>query len=303
MTSLDESVVLAMADRAVTWLHTHLPHASMPPDVSADLVDSINDYKALGELAVMASVIIHALPDAMHQRARDVLDFSWKELHGGGLLYERQLRHPTLTDPVESYAPFASAGFHHAALEELLRHVHGLVAFKGTELYPNRRLGVANAQRLAGLPHPDNWQDLAAATWLGHLPEPWAIDWDDAYCVTHTVFHLADWGRRPLELPAPAIVYLERWLPVWLDAWSETQEWDLVGELLIVDLCLPHPLFPPEFWLLIADAQHVSGFVARKGTAEPTPQADPASEFRRHQHTTCVVAIAAALAASRLRDV
>jgi hypothetical protein len=292
--------LLAMAEGALSWLHTNLEHGAMPADVSADLTENINDYKAITEMAVAASVASHALP-AVKDRARNILDHCWQQMGQGNLLYERQIRHLTLCDPVEIYAHFAHAGYRHSRLEELLRHVHRLTAFKATELYPNRRLAVANAQRLAGLSHPDNWGDLAARTWLGNTPEPWAIDWDDAYCLTHTVYHLADWGRRPLDLSPPVISYLTRWLPVWLDVWSESQDWDLVAELLFVDICLPQPERPAAPWALLAGAQHSSGFVPRKGsTTDSAPGAvpDPAVHFRRHQHTTCVTVMAAALAAS-----
>lgn len=298
----ESTALLALADGAMTWLHANRHHAAMSPDVTADLTEDIAQYKAIGELAVAACVTSHALP-VMKDRSRALLEFCWQQFGQGNLLYERQIRHLTLPDPVETYAHLAHAGFRHGRLEELLRHIHRLTAFQAGELYPNRCLAVANAQRLAGLPHSDNWNEMAARTWLGKTPDPWAIDWDDAYCLTHTVYHLADWGRRPLELPSPVIEYLMRWVPVWLDAWAESQDWDVVAELLFVDACLPEPELPKAQWGLLAEAQDSSGFVPPRGpSSSTTPGAGPpdaVADFRRHQHTTCVTAMAAALAASR----
>lgn len=288
----------SLAGGALGWLHANREHAAMPPNATADLAENINDYKAIAEMAVTACVTSQAVP-AQHHHARDILDFAWQQFGHGNLLYERQLRHLTLSDPVETYAHMAQAGYRHGKLEELLRHVHQLTAFKAAELYPDRYLAVANAQRLAGLPYPREWSDLAARTWLGQSPEPWAIDWDDAYSLTHTVFHLTDWGRRPLELPH-MVTYLKQWLPVWLDAWSESQEWDLVAELLFVDACLPDPDLPTATWERLTAVQGPSGFVPRKGISA-LPDTNGAADFRRYQHTTCVTAMAAAMAANRTR--
>ncbi|MBC2874208.1 MULTISPECIES: DUF6895 family protein [Streptomyces] len=353
-------LLVDMADGAMTWLRENHAYCALPADVSPHLAHHMSEYKALAEMALAAQVTSEALPTPRNRdRARDILDHCWRQLGQGDLLYERQLRHLSLPDPVEIYAHFVQAGYRHSGLEQLLRRVHRLTAFQAAELYPNRRLAVANAQRLAGLPHPHpgEWGEPAARTWLGSTPEPWAIDWNDAYCLTHTVYHLADWGRRPLALPPHVIGYLTRWLPVWLDVWCEAQEWDLVAELLFVDVCVPEPELPAAQWEALAAAQEVSGRVPPRGKrpgtgitpgptsdpsgtgpaapdatasglegsgpaapdatasgpAAPDPAAsgpvgsdpaasgpvgsDPTADFRRHQHTTCVTAMAAARAA------
>ncbi|MGI5336591.1 DUF6895 family protein [Streptomyces sp. CA-181903] len=330
---MENARLSAVADGAMTWLHENCAYCALPADVSPHLADHTNEYKALAEMTLAAQVTSEALPTPRNRaRARDILDHCWRQLGRGDLLYERQLRHLSLSDPVETYAHFVRAGYRHGGLDQLLRRVHRLTAFKAAELYPNRRLAVANAQRLAGLPHPDpgDWAEPAARTWLGSTPEPWAIDWNDAYCLTHTVYHLADWGRRPLALPAPVIDYLTRWLPVWLDVWCESQDWDLVAELLYVDVCVPRPELPAAQWDALAAAQDVSGRVPPKGRpgtgtapgaasgpavtdppeSHPTASdaaasdeaaSDAAADFRRHQHTTCVTGMAAARAACATR--
>ncbi|MER5781676.1 hypothetical protein ABT104_08130 [Streptomyces mobaraensis] len=325
---VEDARLPAMADGAMMWLHENHAYCALPADVSPHLADHSYEYKALAEMTLAAQVTSDALPTPRNRdRARDILDHCWRQLGQGDLLYERQLRHLSLTDPVEVYAHFVQAGYRHRGLEQLLRRVHRLTTFKAAELYPNRRLAITNAQRLAGLPHPDpgDWAEPAARTWLGNTPEPWAIDWNDAYCLTHTVYHLADWGRRPLDLPAPVIDYLTAWLPVWLDVWCEAQEWDLVAELLFVDVCVPRPELPAAQWDALAAAQDASGRVPPRGRpstgaapgtapgpAAPGPEksgpeksgpekSGPAADFRRHQHTTCVTAMAAARAACAAR--
>ncbi|MFV2175769.1 DUF6895 family protein [Actinomadura sp. LOL_011] len=165
---------------------------------------------------------------------------------------------------------------------------------------PNRRLAVANALRVLGLPSAHDWDALTARTWLGCTPDPWTLDWFTAYCVTHTVYHLTDWGSRPQGLPPHLVDYLHRWLPVWLEVWTEIRDWDLVSEFLLVDACLPEPRHPLAAWRALADAQHTTGYVPRTGEPGPRDQPqDQAGIFHHHQHTTCVAAMAGALSLHR----
>ncbi|RKN40081.1 DUF6895 family protein [Streptomyces hoynatensis] len=289
-----------MATRALGWLHHNRERGRFPAETTADLTDPNSTYKSLGESALAASLLLReGLASPAEQRlARELLDFCWSQLGNGDLLYERQVQFPAMTDPLEVYGPLARSGYRHRRLHELLTHLHGLTSQRGTEHVPNRRLAVASASRMAGLGDEADWPALLGATWLGHTPEPWAIDWMTAYCLTHTVFHATDWGARPGDLPAHLREYLETWLPVWLDIWCEVKDWDLVIELLIVDACLPHPRSDPEIWRRVAAAQHGDGLMPRSG--EPVTE-DPDEAFHAHHHTTVVAAIAGALAVSRHR--
>lgn len=73
------------------------------------------------------------------------------------------------------------------------------------EMMPNRRLGVLNAERKLGLPPSSDFDQAVARTWLGQLPEPWTVQLHIAYDLTHTVFHLTNWGEAPSasRLPSP----------------------------------------------------------------------------------------------------
>ncbi|AUG79353.1 hypothetical protein CFP65_4617 [Kitasatospora sp. MMS16-BH015] len=286
-----------LAGRALDWLHR--AHESglggLGPDAGPDLSDPDDAYKPLGEGALAAALVLRepVAGPADRARARALLDFGWAELSGGDLLYERQFRHPLLTDPLETYAHFHRAGYHHPALVGLLAELARLRAAQAVEHLPNRRLAVANARSVLGLrPEPD-WPALAAATWLGARPEPWALDWQTAYDLTHTVFHLTDWGAQPDRLPAPLRDYLRCWLPAWAEVWQETGQWDLLGELLVVDACLPAPVCDARPWLALAAAQHPDGLLPRD--TEPVPADDPDRAFKDHQHTAVVGLLAGTL--------
>ncbi|MFE2499547.1 DUF6895 family protein [Streptomyces scopuliridis] len=290
-----------IASQALTWLHTHREHGALPPDTTAELADPDSVYKPLGETALAASLVLRegVAGSAELRLARELLDFSWKQLGGGAMLHERLLRYPMMTDPLETYAHFARCDYRHEALDRLLAHTTSLRSARAAEMLPNRRLAVANAARIGGFDQgglATDWAALSRATWLGACPEPWLIDWMTAYYMTHTVFHLTDWGRLPSGLPGDVAQYVTRWLPAWIDIWAEIGEWDLVAELLIVGNCLPEPRRDPAQWERLAGIQHEDGLMPRD--SHPVGD-DPAERFAAHHHTTVVAAVAGTLAVSR----
>ncbi|MFI5941280.1 DUF6895 family protein [Streptomyces uncialis] len=300
-TAVPESVALVarrMTDRSLSWLHANRAYGALPQGTSETLADPDSVYKPLGETALAASIVLREGVAGAGQlvAAQDLLDFTWEQFRGGDMLYERQLQHILMTDPLETYATFARCGYRHPDLHRLLGHLGGLRSVQGVEQMPNRRLAVANAARVAGLDSQEDWSALARATWLGGRPEPWAINWITAYAMTHTVFHLTDWGGRPQGLAPELAEYLRTWLPVWTEIWLEVAQWDLVGELLIVGASLDEPYCDPTAWDAIASLQHEDGFIPRDG--DPVDD-DPQQRFTDHQHTVVVTAMAGSIALAR----
>jgi hypothetical protein len=89
---------------------------------------------------------------------------------------------------------------------------------------------------------------------------------------------------------------LHAWLPVWLEVYVEAGQWDLVGEMLIVDLCLLEPGDYPHAWEALACAQQSDGLLPAGPERVST---DVVKAFRDHYHPTVVAAIAGTLAVSR----
>ncbi|MFC5723777.1 DUF6895 family protein [Streptomyces gamaensis] len=290
-----------LADRALSWLHANRSLGALPEDSTETLADPHTVYKPLGETALAASLVLRneAAGPGQQVAATGLLDFVWQQLREGDFLYERQLRHMLMTDPLEAYAHFVRCGIRHPELDRLLAHCTRLRSAHSVEQVPNRRLAVANAARIAGFDHwpdEDGWRELTRRTWLGAAPEPWAINWTTAYAMTHTVYHLTDWGGLPDGLPADLTAYVRTWLPVWIDIWREAHQWDLVAELLAVGVCLDEPYCPPEDWEHLAALQHTDGLLPRDG--DPV-EADPQQRFRDHHHTVAVAAVAGTIALHR----
>jgi hypothetical protein len=291
------AVAHEVASGALTWLAANRGLGDLPGG-EFDFADPDGQYKPLGEAALAASLVLRegVSGTAELQAARDLVDHSWTQFREGDLLYERSLQHTLNTDATEFYGSFVRAGYRHDRLDRLLRHTFALKSPHAAELVPNRRLAVANAVRLIGLPDRADWPALIDATWLGAMPEPWTIDWATGYHVTHTVFHATDWAATPAGLPPAIAAYLADWLPVWADIWRETAQWDLLGELLIVGACLEEPWTDPDAWTALAAAQLSDGLLPRDG--EPVDE-DPALRYGNHQHPTIVAAVAGCLTVSR----
>lgn len=287
--------------KALGWLHEHHERGALPVGVGTDISEPKGVYKALGELSLASSLVLReAVSGANELRlAHTMLDHVWDQFGAGDLLYARLLRYPLMTDSMETYAHLARGGYRHEPMEQLMGHVSGLKSVRAVEHAPNRALAVANAARVAGLDtngRTGDWEQLIRATWLGNVPEPWLIDWMTGYHMTHAVFHITDWGRRPEDLPEDVNDYLTAWLPAWINAWAEVEEWDLLGELMIVGSCLKEPYRDPGTWDLLARIQHEDGLVPRDGNEIAE---DPDVRFADQQHTAVVAVVAGTLAVSR----
>ncbi|MGC0418925.1 DUF6895 family protein [Embleya sp. AB8] len=283
---------------ALRWLRANAHFGPLPTHTVVDFNDRDSAYKPLGETALATSLVLRegvAGPGEL-AAARELLDYAWGQFREGDFLYERQVRHPLVTDPLETYAHFVRAGIRHERMDRLLAHLDELRSVRAIEMMANRRLAVANASRVVGLAHRPDWAELSADTWLGQTPEPWVIDWMTAYNMTHAVFHITDWGAHPELLPAEIRDYLRVWLPVWVDVWAEVAQFDLVGELLIVDACLPEPVCDDQGWRTLAAAQRADGLLPRD--ADPVDE-DPRQAFKDHEHTAVVAIVAGTVTLAR----
>ncbi|MDQ3762800.1 MAG: hypothetical protein M3460_14440 [Actinomycetota bacterium] len=291
-----------IAVRAWSWLDAAREHFALPSDFSCDQLHPNENIKPLGELALAASIAIRegATGSREAQIARALVEFAWVQLRGGEVLYDLTRDHSVDTYPMETYTWFVRIGYRHPRLDELLTHLTSLRAARVPEVVPNRALAVFNAERLLDLPQRQDPVALTARTWLGGTPEPWRTDFFTLYSMTHTVFHLTDWSARPEGLPAHLQAYLHAWLPAWLEVYLEAGQWDLVGELLIVDSCLTEPDDYPHAWDALARAQQPDGLMPNGPQRVPL---EIAKAFRNHYHPTVVAATAGALTFSRQIDV
>ncbi|OEV00212.1 hypothetical protein AN217_23080 [Streptomyces qinglanensis] len=288
-----------VGDRALAWLDANRDHFRLTEADRARGDALMERLKPIGELAINMRMLSRegVAGGRQRERATSLLDFAWRELlDGGNVLVTLQHDEPFSPVPLEIYAVFHELGHRHPGLEAALRAPRATRAWQALEMVPNRRLGVLNAERRMGLEPSGDFAETLATTVLGRQPEPWAVQLHIAYDITHTVFHLTNWGEQPEGIPEELARYLELYLPAWAADWAELEHWDLLGELFIVDACLPHAALDGALWERYAAAQSPTGAMPVRG---PMPEGDPSDVFDLVHHPTLVSAFASAMATSR----
>ncbi|WP_086735945.1 DUF6895 family protein [Streptomyces glaucescens] len=285
--------------RAMEWLWAHRDGFRLDVDVDPD-VGFLERFKPVGELALICKVLLREGVAGSRQAelARRLIDHTWRDtLDGGGMLVRGQRIEPISPIPFEVYLAYKELGYSRPELERAIVLNHRLESWTSYEVAPTRRLGLSAFQRRFGLvPRPPE-ADLVDTTWLARTPEPWTVTTRIAYHLTHTVFHLTDWGERPEGLPPRLADYLATWLPAWLDDWLDLERWDLLGELLVVDACLPRPTFDERAWEGFAAAQQPDGAMP---AVRSMPEGEPDEVFDIVYHPTLVAAFASVMATSRV---
>lgn len=284
--------------RALEWLWAHRDGFRLETDVDPE-VGFLQRFKPIGELALVCGVLFREGVAGSRQAelARRLLDHVWRDtLDGGALLEHGQRIEPFSPIPFEVYLPFHELGYDSPAMKRATAVNHRVDSWSASETTPTRRLGLSAFQRRFGLTPRPLEAEAYRRTWLARRPEPWTVEGHTAYDITHAVFHLTDWGEHPEKLPADAGAYLDLWLPVWLDDWTDLQRWDLLGELLVVDACLPRPTLDARAWEAFAAAQQPDGAMP---AVRGMPTGDREEVFDIVYHPTLVAAFASTLALSR----
>ncbi len=284
---------------ALRWILRRRADFALPPDVLDSGSDVNRTVKPLGELAQLCAPVLLATgpEDERHVIAAGLLEWAWQQTRRGELFAQLLAAEPFATYPLEIYAAFAGVGLRHPGVQGFCATMTRTRNWRMLEQEPNRRLGVLNSEERAGFPRHEELPAALRRTWLGGLPEPWTFERGSGYALTHTVFHLTDWGRLPQRVPRDLTGYLELWLPAWLDGCLESGQWDLAAELLAVAASLPtgpHMAVPSGAWLRIAAAQLPDGAVPESVAAGRR------SRFGTCYHSTLVTAFAASLASARL---
>lgn len=285
VTQAPPALLHEVGERALTWLDEHRDHFRLTPGDRAENRALIERLKPIGELALNMRVLSRegVAGTRQQRRAAQLLDFAWRDLlDGGNILAGLQYDEPHSPVPLEVYAAFHELGHRHPGLETAIGTARRTRTWAAMEMVPNRRLSVLNAERRLGLSPSTDFDTAVERTWLGRLPEPWTVHLHIAYDITHTVFHLTNWGETPDGMPPRIAEYLTLYLPALLDDWADLRHWDLLGELLVVDACLPRPTLDGRVWELYAAAQDASGAMPAYGGM---PGAEGGTDADTHRDT------------------
>lgn len=190
--------------------------------------------KPLGELSLTASVL--GRHDVYAAWAEEIQSYVWNQFDAGQRLLELLAARTDLMIAATVYAGLCNAQRRHTGLERFLRRMANTATCNAIQ-FPNwRRMDLEYGLEQLGMAtiRPER----IAAMWSSHRPEPWAIDTDSAYAMTHEVFYLSDFGRTPRRIPTSVRRYLHQWLPSWLTIFRERRNLDLYAELVMVHACI-----------------------------------------------------------------
>lgn len=191
--------------------------------------------------------------------------------------------------------PGLFGGFHRAVLEKLTPDGYLMPFGK----LPWLRLETRYYADLAGVDHRcESYRKLYEISFLANLTTVLPMEMQDAYSITHTLFHLTDFGIRDAGLTGEERARARRIVDELTFHFVAADYWDLVAELLLTQFCLGlDPTRTPSGVAAIrclAQAQTSVGAIPGRHAGQRVTESVPAIDFfRRSYHTTLVTALVA----------
>lgn len=279
------------------WVEAHREQFSLTH--AADPVHELQLLKPLGELVLTCDVLLRG--GTQKKLAHKLMHWAWLQLDSGQAIHNLLLSRPDLIILTSIYASFHRNGFRRMETLELLKYLTK-TAFASAIQFPNwRRLDFEHA--LEALAIGRMRTSSIANMWCARRPEPWLIEHDSAYAMTHEVFYVTDFGRLPNRLPPKAAEYICMWLPSWIEIFKLQQNFDLLAELLMVGCCVDNSPSTGNTFAGIADVVKQRGFLPGPESGGKNLQSDTDSQersiFLSNYHTVLVGLMAADLALSK----
>lgn len=284
--------------RAVAWISAHLPR--LDPFVSGEL--TADGIKALSEFGIVYSVLEES--ESALPWIRNSID-PWRSFLIGHCEDPRyaQMARKRPRQAVYLLMPYfvlRATGYRNPYHEETLHLLARWCYPDATEVVPHRYLDRQYFLWKAGcLAREPAWRRLYRATSVPHMLHPQYLDIDAIYTVTHTLFYLTDFGRRPPPLSAREVRQLSGLSEYLLIHLWRLSQWDLLGELLISlgRVQNQHSRSFTDAAQAFCGAQDEDGSVppaADREAAHSSPTDQPAeTRFRDRYHTTFVMAMCA----------
>lgn len=203
-----------------------------------------------------------------------------------------------------TYISLLQCGTGERSYREVIQRIVDQGYATGVELVPFRGLDLRHMLDSGGFKHDiPSYAHLYQQTLLAKSPPLlYATDYD-VYCITHTLYYLADFGFRPIDVIPEEQLSTVRWIVgTLLGMYLRSKNWDLVAELLLACRCLrwaPRVVFDAA-WDALLDAQAPDGSLSGPNFSEEEMRQLNQSEqrnyhFEQNYHTTLVGALAAFL--------
>lgn len=244
--------------------------------------------KPIGELALCCDLMIRG--NFHTAKARELLEWAWLELECGEFLKLALISRPGLMMISSLYATFYRNNIKNDSLKSLIDKFSES-AFSKSIQYPYwRRLDLNRA--LCDLDIYENFNYSPELTWAYHRPEPWIIENDSAYALTHEVFYITNFGASTENLAPATINYIKNWLPSWKRIFLNDNNLDIFTELVMVSLCVGKQHNEDGSFKIIRNSISPSGFLPGPENGGKSLLAgvkdENRSTFLQNYHTTLV---------------
>jgi hypothetical protein len=261
---MTDDFLLQIYRGTLNWIGSNLAYFKVTS--SDDDLTVVREVKPIAELGLACDLLLRVERVINFGSRRttnfvtDVLKQCWKELEYGEKIRCLLLKYPDLFSLVTVYPPFWRAGFKNEALDSAIRSLSSDSSIRALEFPAWRLIDFAVALNALNVPSPWKLKHEYKRTWLGQLPAPWMLSDSAAYSLTHTVFYTTDFGFKPNGLSPQPRRYITRWIRTWSTHYARIENFDLLGEMLMVGYCIGMKgLTEPLRYL--ARSQHANGAV------------------------------------------
>jgi len=297
-----------LVDRAFDWLVQNLE--LFDPIADRGRVDLFYT-KAICELSLMCMLYARVNSDHTDDRINSIVSFIYQVC-----------RHPCFRDHIirqpdklrlfdMPYVALMHFGIKDPVAGEIIQRVVDQRYAIAVETVPFRMLDLRHTLDGGGFKHPlPPYEQIYNYTLLAKNPSAVYLTDLDAYCVTHTLFYLADFGFRPIvEIPEEHLSTVRSLVGQLLGVYVRHEHWDLVGELLLSCRCLrwsPAYVFVAA-WTALLDAQLPDGSISGpefslKEVHQENQSKQRRYSFRANYHTTLVSVMACVLSYSWMKN-
>jgi len=226
--------------------------------------------KPIGEFVLTLDVLKSY--DTKEPDIESGLSWAWQQFDEGNLLIDILLARPDLIMILSIYSNFARNGYENKKFETFAEYLLTLNSIKNIEYPLWRKIDLDySTAKLQGKDFSIEAQ--LKDTWIGNYPEPWTINNDFAYSMTHEIFYATDFGKYN-SLPTQLIEYIKFWLPAWMEIYANVPDWDIFAELIMVGECIDSTYDSHTSVEMLVKAQHENGLF-------PSPSGGGGSLIRR----------------------
>jgi hypothetical protein len=268
----------SLFERTLYWITRNIDHFSLPDHKSinsqseASIVSS-TEHKAFGELAIICLVMNRYSQVRQREEFKVLTTYIEEALHQSNFTFDMTRRTGLFEFYLSTYLCLKACDLKvYIDAEQfkiLLQKMIDEDFIDAIERTPCNQIELSYYFNLGGFKHQlFDCSSIYKYSSAFRLPSPIHLRPIDAYCLTHIIFYLSDFGQQTL-VPILQERYNEtyQYIILLLGIYTRKRDWDLVAELLICCNFMQCDYFHPLIQLAgkcLGQAQHPEGFIPGK---------------------------------------